>query len=108
MTGPEDGVTVPAEVLAFYEWRAQYDGDWMNVQAAFKGGWDAAQEAARDEAAMHQAVDWHAGYAAGRDSRWNGLFRRLGWLPKPAYYLLLDRLTSNNGWRPLSIRERQS
>jgi hypothetical protein len=35
----------------------------------------------------------------------NRIFRRLRWLPGPAYYWLLDRLTDNNGWRPLFYRE---
>lgn len=34
----------------------------------------------------------------------NVLFRTLNrlHLPDPAYYWLLDRLTENNGWRPLN------
>lgn len=28
-------------------------------------------------------------------------------VPAPVYYWLLDRLTDNNGWRPLSYREGQ-
>lgn len=27
-------------------------------------------------------------------------------VPDPAYYWLLDRLTDNNGWRPLDYREK--
>lgn len=27
--------------------------------------------------------------------------------PDPVYYWFLDRLTDNNGWRPLSYRERR-
>ena len=44
-------------------------------------------------------------------ARWSWLFLRLcrppwRWLvPDRAYYWLLDLLTDNNGWRPLSIRE---
>lgn len=34
------------------------------------------------------------------------VWQRLMWLPQPAYYWLLDRFTDNNGWRPLSYRER--
>lgn len=41
---------------------------------------------------------------AARDFYW--LFRRLRWLPEPAYYWLLDRLTDNDGWRPLFYRGR--
>lgn len=26
-------------------------------------------------------------------------------LPAPPYYWLLDRMTDNNGWRPLDLRE---
>lgn len=34
---------------------------------------------------------------------WNALIRLH--VPAPAYYWLLDRLTDNRGWRPLSYRE---
>lgn len=35
------------------------------------------------------------------------LNRRPFRVPNPLYYWLLDRLTDNNGWRPLSYREKR-
>lgn len=39
--------------------------------------------------------------------KWHRLFRTLALVrcPEPVYYWLLDRLTDNNGWRPLFYRE---
>lgn len=39
--------------------------------------------------------------------RWDWLFNRLWFLPDAVYYWLLDRLTDNDGWRPLSYQRRR-
>lgn len=41
------------------------------------------------------------------DPRSYRFWRRLMWLPQPVYYWLLDLLTDNDGWRPMSYRERR-
>ena len=104
-TGPTERVQLTTKGIAYGQWRAYVDDDDLDPLATFSAGWDAAHDAAHDAAEWQQAEAWHSGYDAGRDSRWNGLFRRLTWLPEPAYYWLLDRLTDNDGWRPLSYRE---
>lgn len=38
-------------------------------------------------------------------ARWFWLLLIRVRLPAPAYYLLLDLLTDNRGWRPLNYRE---
>lgn len=44
--------------------------------------------------------------ALNKGRRWAWFFRLLDRLhtPNPVYYWFLDRLTDNNGWRPLSMR----
>lgn len=78
------------------DWQAAWDGEepwpYQRDPEQSRALWDDVEKIAEAE------------LAASRPSLTDRIFRRLRWLPDPAYYWLLDRLTDNNGWRPLAYR----